>query len=133
MSAIAAELLARAWRRVDVKLSVDGRMHVLRWRRTMFHDAVYFDDRRIAVSKGWSGRETTFGLEATREGGEPLRLLFIVDPEPDWADWSGTMRPRGVRLESAERPLLAVGTLGADRGEPFRKLFDDAVKALGLG
>ncbi|MBB5517751.1 hypothetical protein [Amphiplicatus metriothermophilus] len=30
---IAAELIARRWRRVDVKLVIDGEMHVLRWRR----------------------------------------------------------------------------------------------------
>lgn len=132
MSDVAATLLRRAWRNVDVKLAIDDDMHVLRWRRRMFFDEVLFDDRRVAVSKGLFDRETIYGLSIAGEGGREMKLVFMIDGRPDWNDWSGDMRPRGVRVETADAALIAVGSLGPDRMEPFRQLYDRALKAIGL-
>lgn len=132
MSEIAATLLRRAWRNVDVKLAIDGDMHVLRWRRRTFVDEVLFDDRRVAISKGMFNRETIYGLNIAGEDGRELKLVFMIDGQQDWSDWLGDMRPRGVRVETADQALLAIGSLGPDRMEPFRQLYDRAVKAIGL-
>lgn len=129
---IAAELIARQWRRVDIKIAIDGELHVLRWRRGWFVDEVLFDDRRIATATGLFSRESIFGLNLKTETGADLRLLFSIDAQPGLDDWNCEMRPRGVRLETAEAPLIAYGSLGPDRAEPFRRLYDRAVKALGL-
>lgn len=129
---IEGELIARQWRKVDVKLSIDGAMHVLRWRRRWLLDEVLFDERRVGISTGLFSRETMFGFDVKTADDHAVRLLFAVDPESGWDDWSGEMRPRGVRLETAERPVIAFGSLGPDRAEPFRNAFDRAVKALGL-
>ena len=105
---------------------------MLRWRRGIFIDEVLFDDRRVATSKGLFGRETVFGLGVRTSDDQEVRLLLSIDPEADWNDFSGEMKPRGVRLETADDTLVAVGSLGPDRMEPFRQIFDRAVQALGL-
>ncbi len=132
MSEISADLVSRRWRRVDIKVKVGGELHLLRWRRSWFVDEVLFDDRRVAASSGLFGRETIFGLHVKTPAGDETRLLLSIDPEADWTDWSGTGRPGGVRLETADGALLAIGTLGPDRTEPFQKLFDRAIEAIGL-
>jgi len=129
---INASLLQRAWRKVDVKLSIDGEMHVLRWRRGLFVDEVLFDDRRVATAKGLFSREAVFGLDVEQPDGAHVKLLLMIDAEADWTDMSGDMRPRGVRLESADTALVAIGSCGPDRVEPFRQLYDRAIKAIGL-
>ncbi len=132
MANISAELIARAWRRVDVKLNIDGELHVLRWRRGWFVDEVLFDERRVATSTGFLGRDTIFGLNIKTPNDGEARLLFSIDPEDDWMDWSGSSRPSGVRLETADDALIAIGSLGPDRTEPFKGLFDRAIAAVGL-
>lgn len=127
-----AELLASAWRRVDIKLTLDGAMHLLAWRRRWFHDEVLFDGRRVASAPGVFTREGSFGFEIRRENGETLRLLLTVDPNEDESAWSMSMRPGGVRLETAEEALIATGTLGPPRADAFSDLFSRAAKALGL-
>ena len=129
---IAADIIARGWRKLDIKLVLDGDMHVLRWRRGLFMDEVLFDDRRVATAQGLLGRETIFGFEISRDAAEGVRLLLTIDPRMDWNDWSGEGRLAGARLETADETLIAVGSLGPDRIEPFRVLFDRAVKAIGL-
>ena len=112
-------------------------MHVLRWRRGWFVDEVLFDERRVATATGLFGRETIFGL-AIKAGPDDkvLQLLFTIDPEEAMNDWSGEGRPRGVRLETADAVIVAYGTLKArtasDRADPFRALYDQAIKAIGL-
>jgi len=107
-------------------------MHVLRWRRGLFVDEVLFDDRRVATATGLFNRETMFGLGLNTESRGEVRLLLNVDTEEDWKDWSGDMKPGGVRLETADETLVAFGSLGPDRMEPFRQLYDRAVRAIGL-
>lgn len=132
MTGLTASLLSRAWRKVDVKLSIDGELHILRWRRGWFVDEVLFDDRRVATSTGLFSRESMFGLDIATGDAGGVRLLFMIDAAPDWDDWTGDMKPRGVRLETAEDALIAIGSLGPDRAAPFRELYDRAVKAFGL-
>ncbi len=132
MTEISASLLSRRWRRVDIKVSVGSELHVLRWRRSWLVDEVLFDDRRVATSNGLFNRESIFGLNVKTPSGEETRLLLSIDPETDWTDWQGSGRPRGVRLETADVALIAIGSLGPDRVEPFRKLFDRAIEAAGL-
>ena len=107
-------------------------MHILRWRRRNFFDEVLFDDRRVATSKGLFGRETTFGLGVIPESGDEVRFILSIDPEVDWNDWTGEARLKGVRLETANTTLIAQGSFGPDRIEPFRELYDRAIKAIGL-
>lgn len=128
-----ASLISRRWRRVDLKLVVDGELHMLRWRRRTFQDEVLFDDRRVARSEGLFNRDATFGLEVkTATGAE--RLLFTVDSDPDYGDWNGSVRPRGVRLETKDKVLVGVGSLkekkpGAGAASAWEGVFAD----LGLG
>jgi hypothetical protein len=112
-----AELISRRWRQVDLKLVVDGELHMLRWRRRTFHDEVLFDDRRVASAQGLFNRDATFGLEVKTATGVE-RMLFTVDSAPGDADWNGTMRPRGVRLESKDRVLVGVGSLKQKKSGP---------------
>lgn len=132
MTAVSANLLSRAWRKIDVKLAIDGEMHVLRWRRGWFVDEVLFDDRRVATSTGLFSRESIFGLDIAAGDGGNVKLVFMIDTGADWNDLSGEMKPRGVRLETADASLIAFGSLGPDRWEPFRELYDQAIKAIGL-
>ena len=132
MTTISAELITRAWRRIDVKLTIDGELHVLRWRRGWLVDEVLFDERRVATSIGLWGRDAIFGLNIKTPDGGEARMLLSIDPEADWTDWSGSSRPSGVRLETADDALIAVGSLGPDRTEPFKRLFDRAIAAAGL-
>lgn len=127
-----AEIIQRAWRKVDIKLAMDGQMHVLRWRRGWFVDELLIDDRRIATATGLFDRETIYGVEVKGENGDATRLLLTIDPAESMTDFSGESKPRGVRLETAETTLIAYGSLGPDRAEPFRQLFDRAVQSLGL-
>ncbi|MEL6362901.1 MAG: hypothetical protein AAFR21_17655 [Pseudomonadota bacterium] len=132
MADIHASLINRAWRRVDVKLAIDGDMHVLRWRRGWFSDDVFFDDRRIAQSTGLFGRETMFGLAMKDDNEVEHRMIFTIDTSENAWDWSGEMRPGGVRLETANDTLIAYGTLAPSSRDNFKSMFDKAVKALGL-
>jgi len=132
MTVISASILQRAWRKIDIKISVGGDMHILRWRRGWFVDEVLFDDRRVATATGLFGRETIYGLNIEIDDENAAKLILMIDPGEDWHDWSGEMRPRGVRLESADEALIAFGSLGPDRAEPFRQLYDRAIKTIGL-
>ncbi len=132
MTAVSASLLSRAWRKIDVKLAIDGEMHVLRWRRGWFVDEVLFDDRRVATSTGLFSRESIFGLDIAAGDGGSVKLVFMIDAGADWNDLSGEMKPRGVRLEMADASLITFGSLGPDRRAPFRALYDQTIKSMGL-
>ncbi len=129
---INATLLTHAWRKVDIKLTIDGDMHILRWRRRLFSDEVLIDGRQVAQSSGLWGRETVFGLAMRLEREQEVRLLLSIDPNQSTWDWSGDMRPRGIRLETADETLVEFGSLGVDRTVSFSEVYDRALKALGL-
>lgn len=124
-----AELIGRKWRAIDIKLVERGAMRVLRWRRGWLNDRLYLDEREIARVGGLFGRETVYGLELAGDGA-PLRLLLTVDPNQDDWDFTGSGQPRGVRLESANEVLLAIGSLDPTPKTPFLDMFDNAVRAL---
>jgi len=124
-----AELLTRAWRRIDVKIVLDGEIRLLRWRRGWLNDALWLDDRKIAEVRGLSGRETVYGL-VFGENGREERALFTVDAQAGPWDWSGESRPRGVRIETADRVLPGCGALYPAATHPFKDLFDAAVAAM---
>ncbi|MEM6538920.1 MAG: hypothetical protein AAF668_14470 [Pseudomonadota bacterium] len=131
-----ADLICRKWRRVDVKLALEDNLHVIRWRRGVFADEVLFDGRKVAESRGLFGRETIFGLEMKTDNEKVVRMLLTIDPSTDSLDMNGDMRPDGVRLETADDVLLAIGSLAPGTGDrakaAFSDLFDRASKALGL-
>jgi len=132
MTDATASILNRSWRKVDIKLSIDGDMHILRWRRSWFVDEVLFDDRRVATATGLFSRESIYGLDINAGAERSVKLVLMVDGAPGWNNWSGEMKPPGVRLETAGDTLIAAGSLGPDRIEPFRQLYDRAIKAIGL-
>lgn len=129
---INADIASSQWRKLDIKLVVDGELHVLRWRRKIYFDEVFFDDRRVAVSKGWFNRDTAFGLALKDIRDRPIRLLLTIDPVVNFDNWRGNSRLRGVRLETAYEKLIAYGSLGPDSLDPFRLLYERAVRAIGL-
>jgi hypothetical protein len=111
---ITAELVRIETKKIDVKLLINGEMHLLAWRRTAFYDEVLVNGVRQHESRGFS-RETLYGLifGKNREGEGGVRVLFTIDPRVDWSHmgWNGDTRPRGVRLESGEGVLLSYGNL----------------------
>lgn len=107
-----ADIVRLSTKAIDIKLTIDGNMHIVQWRRNLFWDTVMVDGKAQHKSTGMWGRERVFGLVFGKDengvGGE--RMLFTVDP--DAADWSGmTNDASGVRLETANGPLIAHGTL----------------------
>lgn len=112
---LVAELVRVESKKIDIKLLIDGEMHLLAWRRHAFRDEVLVNNVRQRESRGLGQRETLYGLVfgKSREGDGGIRVLFTVDPKQDWStiDWSGNTRLSGVRLESGERVLVAYGTL----------------------
>ncbi|MEO1787226.1 MAG: hypothetical protein AAFR41_09410 [Pseudomonadota bacterium] len=116
---------------IDIKILINGQMHVLQWRRTLFWDAVLLNGKRQAHSSGLWGREKVYGLVFGRapdgSGGE--QVMFIIDPrENDWSD----ERVGGVRLETKDGPLLAYGTLDPKSLEKPATFSDWMKKQMGM-
>lgn len=112
---LAAEFVRVEAKKIDIKLLIDGEMHLLAWRRHAFHDEVLVNNVRQQESRGLGKRETLYGLVFGKspEGEGGIRVLFTVDPKQDWntMDWNGATRLSGVRLEAGEGVLLSYGTL----------------------
>lgn len=128
-----AEIVRLTKSEVDIKIVIGERMHVLQWRRTLFWDAVLLDGKRQGYSGGLWGREKVYGLvfgrDETGAGGE--RVMFIIDPRD--LDWSGmNEQVAGVRLETAEGPLLAYGTLDPKNLEKPSTFSDWFKKSMGM-
>ncbi|MBT8471536.1 MAG: hypothetical protein HKN14_06630 [Marinicaulis sp.] len=115
-----------------MKLSIDGELHILRWRRGWFVDEVLFDDRRVATSQGLFAREAFFGFDINTGAGGSTKMVLLIDANMAWDEWTGEMRPPGVRLETAAETLIAAGSFDTERPSTFRDLYDRAVKSLGL-
>lgn len=131
MNNVSAEVVSCGWRRVDLKLTIDGELHVLRWRRGFIVDEVLFDERRVATSTGLFGRESMFGFDIKGDDGAPTRLLLTIDTQPDYADCNASMAPRGVRLETADAALVAHGSFAPLRARDESSLMR-ALRAFGL-
>lgn len=112
-----ASLVRLANWKIDVKVLIDERMHILQWRRHMTHDEVLLDGKTQQTSYGLWGRETIYGLVFGRDedGKGGTQVMFVVDPTADMGSsgyWlSGDSVPSGVRLETANDLLLAFGSL----------------------
>ena len=109
-----AEIVRLTGSEVDLKIVNGERMHVLQWRRHFLKDEVLLDGKVQASSHGLWGREKVYGLVFGRddagEGGE--RVMLIVDPRTDYSNWSSMHHNiSGLRLEKADGPLIAYGSL----------------------
>ncbi len=116
---------------VDIKINVDGELRLIAWRRRALRDEVSLDGRVIRTVTGFR-RETVYGLNFDNpdEPDQPgARVLLTVDPTTDWLDpqymIDGEERPRGVRIETAERVLAAAGSLDPDRQARDNESYDD--------
>ncbi|MEL7481424.1 MAG: hypothetical protein AAGJ29_07670 [Pseudomonadota bacterium] len=128
-----AELVRLTGSDVDIKIVNGDQMHVLQWRRRFFSDEVLLDGKSQAASTGIWGREKVYGLVFGRdkegEGGE--RVMLIVDPRIK-NDWSGHGYILGVRLERADGPLLAHGSLDPKSMEKPETFTDWMKKSMGM-
>lgn len=130
-----AELVRAATHEIDIKLVLDGKMHVLQWRRTLLWDAVLVDGRRQAYSTGLWGREKLYGLVFGRapDGSGGQQVMLIVDPSYTQLlsdGMSGSIA--GVRLEAADGPLIAYGTLDPKNLEKPSTFSDWMKKQMGM-
>ncbi len=129
-ASVSAALVSRKPGEATIKLSIDGGLHVLRWRRRLFADEVLFDDRRVAHVMGLFGRDTLYGLAPQTEDGREIRLLLTIDAEPDWNHWSSDGRIGGVRLETADEALIVEGSFKPGATESFAATFERAARAV---
>ncbi|NBC21433.1 MAG: hypothetical protein GVY06_10400 [Alphaproteobacteria bacterium] len=133
MSQLQADIVRLTRSEVDIKITKGERMHVLQWRRTLFWDAVLLDGKRQAHSAGLWGREKVYGLVfgRDREGRGGERVMFVVDPRD--LGWSGLQEQvAGVRLEAADGPILAYGTLDPKNLEKPSTFSDWMKKQMGM-
>jgi hypothetical protein len=133
---ITAEIVRIETKKVDIKLIIDGAMHLLAWRREAFRDVVTVNGVEQAQSRGVAGRESLYGLVFGKspEGEGGVRVLFTIDPKPDWTsmNWNGETRLSGVRLEAGEGVLLAYGTLDPRSFEKPATFADWIKKTMGI-
>ena len=109
-----AEIVRITRHQVDIKITNNGQMHVLQWRRNLLWDEVLLDGKRQAASHGLWGREKVYGLifgrDEAGEGG--TRVMLIIDPRTDYSNWfSAHHHMSGVRLEAHDGPIISYGTL----------------------
>ncbi|MEL6245717.1 MAG: hypothetical protein AAFQ85_10240 [Pseudomonadota bacterium] len=129
-----AEIVRLTAYEADLKIVSGERMHVLQWRRRLLHDEVLLDGKTQATSYGLFGREKVYGLVFGRDdqgrGGE--RVMLIVDPRSS-DQWTGmNFQMSGVRLETADGPLLAHGTLDPKSLEKPATFSDWMKKQMGM-
>ncbi len=133
MSQLKADIVRMTRSAIDIKITDGDRMHVLQWRRTLLWDAVLLDGKRQAYSHGLWGRENVYGLVFGRDlegdGGE--RVMLVVDPRD--LSWTG-MRDEvaGVRLEAADGPIIAYGSLDPKTLEKPSSFSDWMKKQMGM-
>lgn len=128
-----AEIVRLGLHQVDMKIVSGERMHVLSWRRTLFWDEVLLDGKRQAHSSGMWGREKVYGLVFGRddEGNGGERVMLLLDPKSD-NNWSDTQKISGIRLETANGPLLAYGSLDPKSLEKPATFADWMKKQMGM-
>ena len=133
---ITAEIVRVELKKVDIKLLINGSMHLLAWRRNTFQDEITVNGVQQHLSRGLGKRETLYGLVfgKSREGEGGVRVLFTVDPKPDWTsmNWNGETRLSGVRLEAGEGVLLSYGTLDPRSFEKPATFADWIKKTMGI-
>lgn len=131
-----AEIVRIEEKKVDIKLIIDGSMHLLAWRRESFRDVVTVNGVEQAQSRGLGKRETLYGLVFGKspEGEGGTRVLFTIDPKSDWTsmNWNGDTRLSGIRLEAGEGVLLSYGTLDPQSFEKPATFTDWVKKTMGI-
>lgn len=129
-----AEIVRLTTSEIDIKIVSGEEMRVLQWRRHLLHDEVLLDGKSQATSYGLFKREKVYGLVFGRdnEGNGGTRVMLIVDSR-NADQWSGMSdKPSGVRLETAEGPLLAYGSLDPKTLEKPATFADWMKKTMGM-
>ena len=128
-----AELVRLGLHDIDIKIVNGEKMHVLQWRRNLLWDEVLLDGTVQARSFGLWGREKVYGLVFGRdlEGKGGQRTMLIVDPATNSWNWSRN-ELSGVRLEMADGPLVAFGTLDPKTLEKPSTFSDWMKKSMGM-
>lgn len=129
-----AEIVRFTQREIDIKVVDDDDMRVLQWRRRLLHDEVLLDGKPQATSYGMFSREKVYGLVFGRdeEGQGGQRVMLIIDPRAAMNWGSGRPAPLGVRLETAEGPLVAYGSLDPKALEKPATFADWMKKSMGM-
>ena len=130
-----AELVRVSLHQVDIKIiSDDEQMHVLQWRRNLLWDEVLLDGKRQAHSGGF-GREKVYGLVFGKnvDGSGGKKVMLILDPSTNYSNWGGSQQQiSGVRLETAEGPIVSFGTLDPKNLEKPSTFSDWMKKTMGM-
>ena len=129
-----AEIVRLTLNEIDIKIVSGDKMRVLQWRRRLLNDEVLLDGKLQASSYGLFKREKVYGLvfgrDETGAGGD--RVMLIVDPRTS-DHWTGMSdKLGGVRLETAQGPLLAYGTLDPKTLEKPATFADWMKKSMGM-
>jgi hypothetical protein len=130
-----AELVRVGLHQVDIKIvSDDEQMHVLQWRRNLLWDEVLLDGKRQAHSGGLS-REKVYGLVfgKDKDGSGGTKVMLILDPKTSYGNWGNpNQQLSGVRLETADGPVIAFGTLDPKNLEKPATFSDWMKKTMGM-
>ncbi len=130
-----ADIVRLSLHQVDFKIINGEQMHVLQWRRNLLWDEVLLDGKRQAHSRGLWGREKVYGLVFGREpdGSGGTRVMLILDPKTEYGNWGNpNQRISGVRLETADGPIIAYGTLDPKSLEKPATFADWMKKNMGM-
>ena len=130
-----AELVRVGLHQVDIKIVTDDeQMHVLQWRRNLLWDEVLLDGKRQAHSGGLA-REKCYGLvfDKRADGTGGTRVMLLLDPSTDYSNWTGSAQKlSGVRLETAEGPIVAYGSLDPKTLEKPATFADWMKRSMGM-
>ncbi|WP_300391874.1 hypothetical protein [Henriciella sp.] len=130
-----AELVRVSLHQVDIKVVTgDDEMHVLQWRRNLIWDEVLLDGKRQAHSSGF-GREKVYGLvfDKRPDGSGGTKVMLLLDPSTSYGNWGNPHQQlAGVRLETAEGPIVAFGTLDPKNLEKPATFSDWMKKTMGM-
>ena len=130
-----AELVRVGLHQVDIKVvTEEGEMHVLQWRRNLLWDEVLLDGKRQAHSAGL-GREKCYGLVFGKraDGAGGTKVMLLLDPSTDYSNWTGSAQKLcGVRLETADGPIVAYGSLDPKTLEKPATFSDWMKKTMGM-
>lgn len=130
-----AELVRVSLHQVDIKVVTDDdEMHVLQWRRNLLWDEVLLNGKRQAHSGGFS-REKVYGLVFGKslDGTGGTKVMLLLDPSTSYGNWGNpSQQIAGVRLETADGPVVAFGTLDPKNLQKPATFSDWMKKTMGM-
>ncbi|HIG22834.1 MAG TPA: hypothetical protein EYG02_13815 [Henriciella marina] len=130
-----AELVRVGLHQVDIKIvTEEGEMHVLQWRRNLLWDEVLLDGKRQGHSGGF-GREKCYGLVFGKraDGTGGTKVMLLLDPSTSYGNWGNPHQQiAGVRLETADGPIVAFGTLDPKNLQKPATFSDWMKKSMGM-